>query len=194
MEALLLPALAVSAVALAVAGNWRRSRPEPLPPPTPNCLLTKAPIEFWTGQRSLFYFASYWNGLPEWLAGHGYDVRTVRFPWRDPIARRRLAEQRLKAGTTHLVLDPGTALEFADLLAERPPTSVLIPRLDSPVRGLDGGLFLLHRWMIRGNTRDLLPPSAAGLGLGASKAILRQQVLREITRRAESEWSDGDSA
>jgi hypothetical protein len=40
----------------------------------PNCLLTRYPIAFVSGQKSLFKLFSYWNQIPRFLREHGYDV------------------------------------------------------------------------------------------------------------------------
>lgn len=53
----------------------------------PNCLLTRHPIVFVTGRRSIFYFLNYWNQVPAFLAEHGYEVEVVALPWRNSVRR-----------------------------------------------------------------------------------------------------------
>lgn len=43
---------------------------------TPNCLLTRHPILFLNGPRSLFHFINHWNDVPRYLREHGYEVFT----------------------------------------------------------------------------------------------------------------------
>lgn len=130
------------AAALASAGNLFRSPREP-DILEPNCLLTRYPIEFWTGPRSFFYFHAYWGDLPVNLAAHGHQVRVVRLPWLNRTRRRRWVES-LPPSPKHLILDPATAAEFADYLGEYPPLSVTI--IDPPLRtALDRICFHGHR-------------------------------------------------
>ena len=62
---------------------------------TPNCLITRWPILFITGPRSIFYFQSYWNTLPQFLAQHGYEVINFDLPWRGSERRRKVLRQFL---------------------------------------------------------------------------------------------------
>lgn len=54
-----------------------------------NCLLSRYPIVFLSGYRSLFYFYKYWNWVPYFLSEHGYEVIVLNLPWRGVQARRR---------------------------------------------------------------------------------------------------------
>jgi hypothetical protein len=75
------PALLTCAAAIAV--NWLR--PSQLSTEIdliPNCLLTRYPLLFVTGERSVFYFRNYWNTLPQLLREHGYEVEVLELPWR----------------------------------------------------------------------------------------------------------------
>lgn len=85
----------------------------------PNCLLTRWPVVFVTGPRSLFYFRRYWNLYPIYLAEHGYEVFTVHLPWRSSPARRRYMQaflEKHKNKKYHFVMDSVTANEMQDLL------------------------------------------------------------------------------
>jgi len=55
---------------------------------TKNCLLTRHPILFLSGRRSLFYFLGYWNWIPKYLQDHGYEVFILNLPWRNTQARK----------------------------------------------------------------------------------------------------------
>ena len=54
---------------------------------TPNCLLTRYPIVFISGRRSLFYFLNYWNQIPDYLREHGYLIQELKLSWRDQNKR-----------------------------------------------------------------------------------------------------------
>jgi hypothetical protein len=54
----------------------------------PNCLLTRYPICFMHGLKSIFHFRDYWHGIPEFLAAHGYDARELHASWRGPNKTR----------------------------------------------------------------------------------------------------------
>jgi hypothetical protein len=45
----------------------------------PNCLLTRYPILFLSGKRSLFRFFEHWNDIPVFLREHGYDVFVIEY-------------------------------------------------------------------------------------------------------------------
>lgn len=53
--------------------DWQRERLKGLEL-RPNCLLTRYPIAFISGDRSLFRIFSHWNIVPSYLREHGYDV------------------------------------------------------------------------------------------------------------------------
>jgi hypothetical protein len=55
---------------------------------TPNCLLTRYPLVFLTGHRSVFYFFNYWNLIPDFLKEHGYQVQVWHLPWRNREQRK----------------------------------------------------------------------------------------------------------
>ncbi|MCB0364368.1 MAG: hypothetical protein H6624_00965 [Bdellovibrionaceae bacterium] len=59
----------------------------------PNCLLTRHPLLFLSGRRSLLYFRDYWNHIPDYLSSHGYEVIQLNLPWRNPSVR----DKHLKA-------------------------------------------------------------------------------------------------
>lgn len=88
-----------------------------------NCLLTRWPVVFLTGQRSIFYFSRYWNLYPVLLAEHGYEVFTLHLPWKSSSERSEwmrsfLKEQHRKK--YHFVMDAPTALQMKNLLWAHP--------------------------------------------------------------------------
>lgn len=73
----------------------------------PNCLLTRHPILFVSGRRSLFYFSNYWNRVPRFLTEHGYQIFELELPWRNEDQRRLVLREGLEAfeGRVHLIAD-----------------------------------------------------------------------------------------
>lgn len=43
----------------------------------PDCLLTRYPIAFLSGPRSLFWLFDHWNDVPTYLREHGFDVIVI---------------------------------------------------------------------------------------------------------------------
>ena len=73
----------------------------------PNCLMTRTPLVFITGSRSLLYFFNYWNMIPGFLREHGYEVRVWNLPWRDGDAQFQILQMLLLSSRTsvHLLGD-----------------------------------------------------------------------------------------
>lgn len=111
--------IAVFIVALAIFSNrWRRTYQLEFTL-QPNCLMTRWPVVFITGPRSIFYFAHYWNLYPVFLAEHGYEVFTIHLPWKKAAERRDrlLGILTAEAGKKfHFVVDESTYTELAPLL------------------------------------------------------------------------------
>ncbi|HEY1079076.1 MAG TPA: hypothetical protein VGE46_03230 [Bdellovibrio sp.] len=121
--------LLVFLLGLALFSNQARARQDLPFELKPNCLLTRWPILFVAGHRSLFYFKSYWNTYTPFLAEHGYEVFTLHLPWKSPEQRRqRLAqflEQQESLGRHfHLMMDSNTLTEFTDLLRQHRSSAI----------------------------------------------------------------------
>lgn len=171
---------AAGLIAFAVAVNLRRRPREPAEL-EPNCVLTRYPVDFWTGRRTIFHFRETWGGLPVHLAAHGYDARTVRLPWSGAEARRAFARRRLES-PRHLVLDWATAEELEVVLRERPPLSLTVidPVHESAV---DRFCFALHRLSLRATGPTLRPRKAVA-------GDPRARLLEAIRRLAEDDWAE----
>ena len=104
--------------------NYLRSKEQPIPDLIPNCLLTKYPLVFIPGPRSLFYFMRYWNEIPHFLASHGYEVFLASLPWKDSEKRKKYLLDFLTAKSQdskekiHLFFDQSSVLEISDLLRQ----------------------------------------------------------------------------
>ncbi len=74
----------------------------------PNCLLTKSPLVFVPGPRSLFHYQYPYGYLPQFLHEHGYVTKMVSLPFRRSAARKLAFEKWLNTVTGkhfHLVMD-----------------------------------------------------------------------------------------
>lgn len=87
--------LAIFTIFFALALNLIRSRFSPQAELQANCLLTRYPLVFITGRRSLFYFLKFWNWIPQILAEHGYETFVLNLPWRKPALRRQALKKFL---------------------------------------------------------------------------------------------------
>lgn len=90
--------------------NWQRARLTEVKELKPNCLLTRHPLVFISGKRSLFYFLAYWNEIPHWLASHGYEVFHLPLPWKNSRKRKQslqnfLTQKSASGERFHLFLD-----------------------------------------------------------------------------------------
>ncbi|QDK45152.1 hypothetical protein DOM22_08275 [Bdellovibrio sp. ZAP7] len=126
----LLLSLFVFLVALAVLTNKARAQKHYDQELQPNCLLTRWPLLFVTGQRSFFYFSNYWNIYPSYLAEHGYEVFHLRLPWSNPLLRQSRLIEFLKSQDEakrkfHMIMDSTTLQEFDSVLRELRPDCVM---------------------------------------------------------------------
>ena len=59
----------------------------------PNCLMTKHPLVFLTGIRSLFYYEKLGALLQDFIAAHGYVVKSPVLPFRSPELGERVVSK-----------------------------------------------------------------------------------------------------
>jgi hypothetical protein len=179
--------LAVSVLGFALLTNYYRERRAYKIKLKPNCLLTRHPVVFVTGLRSLFYFRKYWNAYPEMLAEHGYEVFTLHLPWRGPTRLQRLQEFLQAAPESkkfHFVCDEATQWEFRAVFAQHPAlASVTILKKDSTTaipQSLALNLsYKLHTLSFLGT--ELPRPQDLGVGFPTESSLLlkRMQALGE---------------
>jgi hypothetical protein len=163
----------------------------------PNCLLTRHPVVFLTGPRSLFYHRKYWNTFPALLAEHGYEVFTLSLPWKGAARKRKmqqfLQDQNQHNKRFHFVLDTATQTELADVLkdasavlsqtnpadffkdtkAPAASESSLTPSLLFQVS------YALHRWFSPNKQLPTARELGAEFPRGANALLARMQELGE---------------
>jgi hypothetical protein len=71
----------------------------------PNCLLTRYPLAFLAGPRSLFHSGEHWNEIPSYLREHGYEVIELQPSARGDRLAEVLAALSSLEGQCHLFAD-----------------------------------------------------------------------------------------
>jgi hypothetical protein len=88
----------------------------------PNCLMTRNPLVFITGPRSLFFYEKLGGTLQDFVAAHGYVVLNPVLPFRGklrPLALARFLESRQEKAF-HFVLSHRTKNEFDEVFKKYP--------------------------------------------------------------------------
>ena len=89
----------------------------------PNCLMTKHPLVFLTGIRSLFYYEKLGADLQDFIAAHGYVVKSPVLPFRSPELRQKALRAWLADQSSrhfHFVFSSSTQNEFAEIFRSYP--------------------------------------------------------------------------
>lgn len=84
----------------------------------PNCLMTRNPLVFITGPRSLFFYEKLGGPLQDFIAAHGYVVLNPVLPFRGnmrTMALKRFLENRSEKAF-HFVLSRHSQKEFSEIL------------------------------------------------------------------------------
>ena len=95
----------------------------------PNCLMTKNPIVFLNGPRSLFFYEKLGGNLQEFIAEHGYQVLCPPLPFRGTALRKKVLSswlERQNGKAFHFVLGPRTRDEFNDLIEKIPESTITL--------------------------------------------------------------------
>ena len=95
----------------------------------PNCLMTKNPIVFLNGPRSLFFYEKLGGTLQDFIAEHGYQVFCPPLPFRGSKLRKTALDRWLQSQnskTFHFVVGPKTFDEFKDLLVNFPDSTITL--------------------------------------------------------------------
>lgn len=95
----------------------------------PNQLITRKPLVFMSGDRSIFYFTRYWNQIPSFLTEHGFEVYKAPLPWKKGPARLNRIQAIFKSWeqqkfTCHLFVDPSIYQEVSTIIDQHPSFSI----------------------------------------------------------------------
>lgn len=89
----------------------------------PNCLLTRYPMAFISGPRTLFRLFDHWNDIPLYLREHGYEVFVIEPAGRTRLERTesvRVAVSQLETNC-HLIADGSLEFELEELARMKMP-------------------------------------------------------------------------
>lgn len=95
----------------------------------PNQLLTRKPVVFLSGDRSIFYFTRYWNQIPSFLTEHGFEVYKAPLPWKKGADRRRHLQKIFTSWeqqnfSCHLFADTSLFAEISEVVRQNPSKSI----------------------------------------------------------------------
>lgn len=189
--ALITVTLVVSLLGLAIFSNQARARHCVDFALKPNCLLTRWPLLFVTGPRSLFYFSAYWNLYTSFLAEHGYEVFTLHLPWSDHRTRQQRLEQFLNEQEKahrhfHFFVDPPTMKEFEDFLQQRKSEAVKsLTEITDPTEGAKKHTARLYALPFPTGQVECLPatqiPYFLSLAFSCHKVFFKNQRLPTLS-------------
>lgn len=155
---LLTPALTALGVCTAnVLSQVRRSKRFQTPVDlTPNLLMTRYPLVFVHGPKSLFHFYDYWNGLPKFMFEHGYETYEWDLPWKNTTSRVQALVQNLSAmdGSAHFILAEDVEPELIDELKRRRNQVTTINLLKEPPDNYHPEPFLALHYRDWGNNSN----------------------------------------
>lgn len=156
----------------------------------PNCLLTRYPLVFVNGVRSLFYHRHLALDLQDYIAAHGYMVLRPPLAFRNTAIREEqlrnwLSQQEFKQ--FHFVMSRLTCDEFRELLSDHPGSSLTVTDefVDTAGTSIFSPLnYLLHR--IYCALLGLKTESYSSL-LNSKDPLLRERFLDHCVELAEND-------
>jgi hypothetical protein len=116
-------------IALALSHNLKRANRVLEVDLLPNCLLTRYPIVFISGQRTLFHFLDYWNHIPIYLSEHGYEVIELTLPWRNRRQQTQALRSRIEQlphPKIHLFVDQSLDIDELKLIDNPKVASITV--------------------------------------------------------------------
>jgi hypothetical protein len=178
--------------------QWNKSRTEKIFSFTlfPNCLLTRHPVVFVDGKKSVFYFGKFWNFIPDYIADHGYEVIDLTLPWRNSASRLSEIENFLQVLSAekmacHFFIDPSSDIDFRQA-AKKFPEAVrsitLATDLDFTNEQASGGtpFFLWLHQMLLGK-KESTPARVLGLDPSLEPKICGKIYLKHCVQLAEQD-------
>ncbi len=95
----------------------------------PNCLMTKSPLIFVPGPRSLLFYKKPFGILPEFLFEHGYQTLVLPLPFQGKARRQQALQEWLASNNLknfHFIADHTTYHEFSNIALESQTLSVTV--------------------------------------------------------------------
>jgi triacylglycerol esterase/lipase EstA (alpha/beta hydrolase family) len=111
-------------LALGSAVTFKKMRQKPPSGLRPNCLLTRYPICFVHGLKTIFCAFDYWHGVPDYLKSHGYEIYVFKGPWRGPHEKRleafsgQFREVLKNYPKVHVVAHSLGAMDMLDIISK----------------------------------------------------------------------------
>lgn len=118
----------------------------------PNCLLTRHPIVFIAGRRSIFRLFEHWNEVPAFLREHGYDVYVLEPAPRKPFGESMLEGLAEFPEKCHLIADSSLKSELESIARAKHPRVASLTLIQNP-----SGVSNRTRVKSRLQTLDLRP-------------------------------------
>lgn len=158
----------------------------------PNCLLTRKPLVFVNGARSLFYYEKLGGFLQDFVRAHGYQVICPVLPFRGParvLAFKNWLSTRSEK-SFHFILSTATDAEMHTLLTQNPQSTItrldewveMVPASDRPRAGFS---YRIHRLFCRMNSSEADPYFESGWNDG--NAALYNRFLDRCVELAEND-------
>ena len=87
----------------------------------PNCLLTRYPIVFLSGPRTVFRLFDHWNSVPLYLREHGYEVYVIEPSGKTRPERTASVLSAIESlGRCHLIADGSLEQDLEEIASLRP--------------------------------------------------------------------------
>ena len=86
-----------------------------------NCLLTRYPIVFLSGPRTVFRLFDHWNSVPIYLREHGYEVYVIEPQGKKRAERTSSVLSAIESlGRCHLIADGSLEADLEEIASLRP--------------------------------------------------------------------------
>lgn len=111
----------------------------------PNCLLTRRPLVFLTGPRSLFYYQKPWQSVFYYLSEHGYKVQVIKLPFRKTADRIKYLKKILGLiSKHHIFCDSCSFNELFSVLSGLNQSSLTVMSKNKNSHKLDHSPYFLN--------------------------------------------------
>lgn len=168
----------------------------------PNCLLTRRPLYFLTGPRSLFYYRNPWKDLHNFLYQHGYKVSVIKLPFQSHSDRKIYLKSFIsQMDQAHFFCDAITYQELKPLLDQTERSTITVFSeinlhylpdthhqilMNHKVKSLS---YVLHQIYLK--LKKISTPSAAEVGLKIP-AKTYDKILDHCVKLAEIDFYEVD--